>query len=242
MYRAYVVDDEPLVLEGFIKMPGFAESGYIVAGSAIDPLKASKEIRKTIPDVVFTDLKMPGCSGIELMEDLTRSGIDCEFVIVSAYGEFEESRRFFKMKGFDYLVKPVSDYDLLELLSRLSNKLAGKKPGRGILDETPSPELNMILADLRENFASKQTLEALSVKYKINQNYICHLFSRHLGTTFVSYMTMLRMDEAANLLKNTQKSVKEIAGKCGYNDYFYFCRVFREYYHCAPTVFREGSI
>ena len=241
MYRAYVVDDEPLILESFVNTPVFAESGYLVVGSSTDPFQASKEIRKAMPDVVFTDLKMPGWSGLELMNDLIVSGVDCEFVIVSAYGEFEESRSFFKMKGFDYIIKPVSGHDLQDLLYRLSGKLAGKKETHDMVDGTPSPELNMILADLRENFAARQTLEALSTKYKINQNYICHLFTRHLGTTFVSYMTMLRMNEAARLLKGTQKSVKEIAGLCGYHDYFYFCRVFRDYYRCAPTVFREGA-
>ena len=242
MYRIYVVDDEPLILDGFVKNPVFAENGYIVAGSSADPVFASKEIRKTFPDVVFTDLKMPGCSGLELMEELIESGIDCEFVIVSAYGEFEDSRRFFRMKGFDYIIKPVSDHDLQDLLGKLSGKLALKKAGGNAVDETPSPELNMMLADLRENFASKKSLEALSTKYRVNQNYICHLFTRHLGTTFVSYLTMLRMNKAASLLKNTHKSVKEIAGLCGYNDYFYFCRVFRDYYRCAPTTFREGSL
>jgi AraC-like DNA-binding protein len=48
------------------------------------------------------------------------------------------------------------------------------------------------------------------------------------------------MEEAALLLKTTQKKVKEIAALCGYADYFYFCRVFREVYACTPTNYREA--
>jgi two-component system response regulator YesN len=63
-----------------------------------------------------------------------------------------------------------------------------------------------------------------------------------MGTTFVAYTTKVRMDEAARLLKETQKNVKEIAALCGYHDYFYFCRVFREYHSCTPTAFREAAL
>ncbi len=241
MYSAYFIDDESLVLNEFINKKIFAECGYTIAGCSTDPFLAIKEIKRISPDVVFTDLKMPQCSGVELMDILKQKGINCEFVIVSAYGEFEESRRFFKMGGFDYLTKPISDYELQDLLTKLSIKLAAKKD-KSMPADTPSPEFNKLIAFLRENITEKHTLETLSQQFGLNQKYICNLFANYLGTTFTSYMTALRMDEAARLLKSTQYSVKEIAGFCGYNDYFYFCRVFKEYHSYTPTAFRGVGI
>jgi two-component system response regulator YesN len=116
LYRAYFVEDKPLVLEAFMSNPVFLECGFINAGHCVNPVEAVKEIQKINPDVVFTDLKMPVLNGVELMEELKRAGYNGEFVIVSAYGEFEESRRFFTMDGFDYLIKPVSEHDLQTLL------------------------------------------------------------------------------------------------------------------------------
>ena len=241
MYRAYFVDDEPLVLEELVNNPRFAENGYQAVGSSIDAVKAVKEIRKLNPDVVFTDLKMPDCSGVDMMEQLRETGADCAFIVISAFPEFAEQRRFFLLGGFDYLLKPVSDDNLQQLLSRLAGKLAGKKMAGALSPETPSPELNKIVAYMREDVAGQHTLESICEKLQVNRAHASRLFANHLATTFTAYLTKLRMEEAARLLKETQKDIKEIAVLCGFGDYFYFCRVFRKQHSCTPTEFREGT-
>ncbi|MCL2702779.1 MAG: response regulator [Defluviitaleaceae bacterium] len=240
MYRVFFIDDEPLVLESFMTSPVFLECGFINTGHSVNPHAAAELIKETQPDVVFTDLKMPGLNGVELMAELKRSGYTGEFVIVSAYKEFEEARRFFMTDGFDYIIKPVSEQDLQALLEKLSYKLADKK-GETSREETPSPELNIIAAYLRNNITAKHTLESTGMRFNLKPNFICNLFSRHLGTTFTAYMTNIRMEEASSLLKATKKTVKEIAALCGYHDYFYFCRVFRDTYSCTPTAYRESE-
>jgi len=241
MYRAYFVEDKPLVLEAFMSRPAFLECGFINVGHSVNPLEAVRAIVEMQPDVVFTDLKMPGLSGVELMDELRRSGYGGEFVIVSAYGEFEESRRFFNMDGFDYLIKPVSENDLQALLEELAHKLAAKKAERNPAKETTSPELNKITAYLLDHISDKHSLESIGMRFGLKPNYICNLFSRYLETTFVAYLTKLRMEEAAMLLKTTQKAVKEIAAICGYPNYFYFCRVFRDVFACTPSAYRESA-
>jgi two-component system response regulator YesN len=241
MHTVFFVDDELLVLELFMKKPAFLECGFVNIGFSINPAEAVKTIVEAQPDVVFTDLKMPGLSGVELMAELKHNGYTGEFVVVSAYREFEEARRFFTMDGFDYLTKPVSEPDLLDLLEKLSSKLSDKKKETESLKETPSPELNKITAYLHKHLAEKHTLESISREFDMKPNYICKLFSRHLGTTFTTFLTNIRMEEAATLLIITQKTVKDISHLCGYKDYFYFCRVFREMYSCTPSVYRETA-
>jgi YesN/AraC family two-component response regulator len=176
MFRAYFVDDEPLVLHDIINNPLFADYGYQTVGSSTMPIKAVTEIKKLNPDVVFTDLQMPECSGVDLVEKLRAKNCDCEFVVISGYREFDESIRFFHKRSASH--------------------------------DRPS---------------------------------ICRLFSGQHGTTFLACLTKLRMEEAARLLRDTKKDVKEITHLCGYDDYFYFCRVFRKHHLCAPTTFREGA-
>jgi YesN/AraC family two-component response regulator len=175
------------------------------------------------------------------MTELKNSGYLGEFVIISAYREFEDARRFFTLDGFDYLVKPVSEPDLLTLLDRLSERLATKKAELNPIKETPSPELNNITAFLHKHVARKHSLESIGKEFYLKPNYICKLFSQYLGTTFTAYLTNIRMEEAATLLKTTLKPVKEISYICGYQDYFYFCRVFREVYSCTPSAYRETA-
>ena len=49
------------------------------------------------------------------------------------------------------------------------------------------------------------------------------------------------MKRAKKLLTETDLSIKEIASQCGYDDYFYFCRVFQRTYRCTPTQLRTGE-
>ncbi|MCL2057013.1 MAG: helix-turn-helix domain-containing protein [Oscillospiraceae bacterium] len=240
MYRAYFIDDEPLVLGELTSNPLITQCGYQIVGTSTSPAAAKKEIKKLAPDVVFTDLRMPGCSGVELIRDLKEGGSLCEFVIISAYEDFNALRSFMHMDGFDYLKKPVSCHDLRRLLGLLAGKIAGKRPMSDIAWETPSPQLNMIAEYLSDKLMIKHTLESVSAALEIHPKHISRLFAGKLGTTFVGYLTKLRMEEAARLLKSTNKDIKEIAAFCGFKDYFYFCRVFREYHFCTPTEFREG--
>jgi two-component system response regulator YesN len=238
MYRAYFVDDEPLVLEELTGNPMFAECGFQIVGASENPVRAMKEIRKLNPDVVFADLRMPGLSGVDLMEELFVKGASCEFVIISAYPEFEESRRFFLNGGFDYLLKPLSG-GARETLDRLSGALARKKAESPPEDSLP-PELNEIAAYIRENAAGKVTLDAICEKFDKSPVYICRLFTHNLGTTLNAFVTKQRMEEAARLLMETRKEISEIAALCGYKDYFYFCRVFRKHHSCAPSALRKS--
>ncbi|MDL2248235.1 helix-turn-helix transcriptional regulator [Tyzzerella sp. OttesenSCG-928-J15] len=91
-------------------------------------------------------------------------------------------------------------------------------------------------------FIMNHTLESLSEKFNINPTYICQLFSKHLNTTFISYLTDLRMEKASALLLKTDKTIKEIAVLSGYNDYFYFCRVFKEHFNVPPSKFRKAAL
>lgn len=241
MYRAFFVDDEPLVLQTFMSNPVFSECGFVNIGHSTNPVEALKTIIKGQPNVVFSDLKMPGLSGVDLMNELRKNGFRGEFVIVSAYREFEDARRFFTMDGFDYLVKPVSDSDLQFLLEKLSDKLYTRKIETNRVKETPSPELNEIIAYIHSNLSAGLTLESICKEFSLKPNFVCKLFSRHLETTFTAYYTNIRMEEAAVLLRSTLKPVKEISYICGYQDYFYFCRVFRDVFSCTPSAYRENT-
>jgi len=239
MYKAYLVDDEPLALKQLLRKPTFNECGFEIIGNTTDIETAIREIKALSPDVVFSDLEMPCIDGIQLMEKLIANGCRAEFVIMCVFTEISEVRRHFISSEFDYLVKPVNPQDLKAVLERVSDKVA-HMPLKELFI-TPSTKLNEILSYLQEYLAMKHTLESIGEKWNLNPNTVCNLFAKHLNTTFTAYLTGLRVKHAEDLLKTTVKSIKEIAYLSGYNDYFYFCRVFKEAHDCTPTEFRTAN-
>ena len=242
MNTVYIVDDDKIVLDDFCaKRNLFLECGFEICGFETNPFDALKEIRAMRPDAVLSDLKMPGLTGIGLLEALSNSAFPPPlFVIVSAYGDFKDVRDFFSLHhGFDYILKPVTDQSLSDLLIRLFSKL--NKPPPVAVTKTPSRKLNMILEYLEEYSAMNHTLEGIGALFSVNPNTVCNLFAKHMNTTFISHLTKLRLKRAAELLLTTDMTVKDVSINCGYTNYFYFTRVFSKTYGKPPSVYRESA-
>ncbi|MCL2096201.1 MAG: helix-turn-helix domain-containing protein [Oscillospiraceae bacterium] len=238
--KIYIVDDEQIVIDQFwARRRFFFESGFEICGASTNSLTAVGEIRSMRPDVVFSDLKMPGLNGAELMDEISRDVLKPLFVIISAHGDYKYIRKFFLTRGFDYLLKPVTDCELIDLLNRLAEKLNCAQPV--IERQTPSAKLDEILYYLNERPGINHSLDFVAERFKINRSTLCALFSKHLKTTFSSYINELRMERARTLLSSTDKLVKEIAVHCGFSDALYFTRVFHKTHNISPTRFREEA-
>jgi YesN/AraC family two-component response regulator len=241
MHSVYLVDDEPLIIESLTTSVLWMDNGFEVSGSNTDPLLAVEDILKGRPDVVFSDLKMPAMSGTQLIKILKEHDVDCEFVMLSAFGTFEDARSFFLLDGFDYLLKPFNQSEAEIVLERLSRKLAKKNCLQPSVSFSPSGNscFDELVHYVTENFSKRFTLASLSKSFNISPNYVCNLFAKHYSSTLTIFVTNLRMTEAARLIRSSGTAFKEIAVSCGYRDYFYFCKVFKEYYSMAPSQYRD---
>jgi two-component system response regulator YesN len=238
MRTIYLVDDDYLILDDFWQRRRlFEESGFEISGSNTDPLAALEEIRAVRPDVVLSDLKMPGLNGIELLMELSGELFKPLFVIISSYTEHKNVRKLFLEHGFDYLIKPVADCDLVDLLNRLAANIDYTPPD--IERKTAHQKLDEILHYLNEYVHLNHTLETIAARFTLNTTSVCHIFKKHLDTTFSAHMTAMRLERAKKLLCTTDRRVKEIAASCGYGDYYYFCRVFQKENGMSPTRYRE---
>lgn len=240
MNTVYLVDDDQLILDHFIMKRGlFAECGFEICGAQTNPLTALEEIKENRPNVVLSDLKMPDLSGVGLVEAFSEEMFKPIFVMISAYTDFADVRKFFaELGGIDYLIKPVADSELADLLGRLSKRINQSPPVT--VTETASRQLNEILMFLKEYPAMNHSLDSIGEQFAINTTQICNLFAKHLNTTFRSYLTTLRMTLAEQLLRTTDRSIKEIGISCGYTNYFYFTQVYDKTHGQTPTEYRRA--
>lgn len=240
MYQAYLVDDDEIILEELVRQIPWLDNGFAVAGYSSKPQTALAEIARIRPDVVFSDLKMPGMDGLALLRHLSEAKAGCEFVMVSAYGEFEDTRSLFVLGGFDYLLKPVQAEDAGLLLERLNRRLNEKlgEPAAA-LSPCANQNFNELVRYITQNSKEKFTLEKLGRQFGLNPNYICNLFAKHYGTTLTRFVTGLRMQQACRLVEGSTSSLKSIAIDCGYPDYYHFFKVFKEHFGLSPTQYRK---
>jgi len=81
----------------------------------------------------------------------------------------------------------------------------------------------------------------LAAQAKISPSHYFALFKRQTGCPPIDYFIRLRMQRARELLESTSSTVKEIAGLLGYNDPFYFSRLFKSVNQISPTHYRQRS-
>lgn len=121
MLKALIVDDEPWVLEGLRIMVDWEKSGFELCGEALNGPEALRLIELHQPDLVLTDINIPVFNGLELITRLNQSmARPPRFVILSGYDDFQYARTALRQRVEQYLLKPVDEEELEDLLGRLS--------------------------------------------------------------------------------------------------------------------------
>ncbi|MDG0813848.1 response regulator transcription factor [Cohnella rhizosphaerae] len=123
MYKIVVVEDEPLLLRSIVRSIRDAHSGFRIAGEAMNGTAALEVIAQSNPDVVFTDIRMPKMDGLSLIEALRARGNAAKIVLLSGYQDFEYAKRALRHQVEDYLLKPLSDASLKQLLEKMHGDL-----------------------------------------------------------------------------------------------------------------------
>jgi two-component system response regulator HydG len=113
--RILVVDDEVNARNALNEL--LTEEGYVV-DSAADGFKALGKVADLAPDLVLTDLKMPGMDGLQLLAKLREGDADLPVIVMTAFGEVETAVRAMREGARDYLAKPVNVGELSVVVAR----------------------------------------------------------------------------------------------------------------------------
>lgn len=88
MYRLVVIDDEYIVVQGIKALLSRLKLDYEVVGAAYDGIQGLEVIRNEKPDVVITDIRIPGLDGLSVIEAAKDECPDTNFIVISGYSEF----------------------------------------------------------------------------------------------------------------------------------------------------------
>lgn len=94
---------------------------------------------------------------------------------------------------------------------------------------------------LDQHFAEDITVDGVAAAMFLNKDYIAHVFKDETGYTIIGYVISLRINRAKMLLAETDQSITDIASACGYTDFAYFSRQFKQYTKMSPSKFRKHS-
>ncbi|WP_337102640.1 response regulator transcription factor [Paenibacillus sp. YIM B09110] len=121
--RVLIVDDESAVNDHLKAIIPWEQLGWTIVGHALNGNEAIQLVNAHHPQLIITDIRMPIMDGLQFMEWLRRTGNTAEVIVLSGYGDFDYSRSAFLHGAFDYVLKPVQEAELLQVLDRVVEKI-----------------------------------------------------------------------------------------------------------------------
>ena len=338
--KLVIIDDESIVIQGLAAIIKRLGLDAEVVGSADNGLDGLAVIRQNHPDVVITDIRMPGLDGLSMIEEVREEFDDIDFIVISGYTDFVYTKRAISLGVVDYLDKPLTIEKIREVFSRIEarknteaktlpmqmgdelvinaliledaellrteteaflKKLDIQHPSLGSLKEAcyrflcvvqeiyagqrkkyddsfliPCSEImkiesrdevfdyvrtnvfhiasimetsllgsdnkiiNRLLQYINDNYDKDIGLAELSDMAGLNPAYLSILFKGEVGTSYVKYLTNLRMEKAKKFLNEGNK-VADVSAMVGYNNYRYFCDIFKKHVGMTPTEYKNEA-
>ena len=137
-YKFFLVEDEIVAREGIRNAIDWPAIGFEFGGEASDGELALSRIEEVLPDVLITDIKMPFMDGLQLSRIVREHMPWIKIIILSGYDEFAYAQTALKIGVSEYLLKPVSSTDIIEVLRRVTAALDQEKSEREHLRELKS--------------------------------------------------------------------------------------------------------
>lgn len=123
MYKLMIADDNPYILEELSQSIDWEDYDFELIGTYNNGVELLTAAEETIPDLVITDISMPMMDGIHLSSCLYEINPFVKIIFISNYTEFEYAKIALNLHIYDYLLKPIQQSQLLDVMERVSNQL-----------------------------------------------------------------------------------------------------------------------
>ncbi|NDO20288.1 response regulator [Lachnospiraceae bacterium MD329] len=242
MYSAVIVEDEPWALASLQAVFPWEHYNFKPPQGFRNAHDALKFISQNKTDVLFTDIKMPKMSGLELIQKIREYDSQIKIIVISGHDNFSFAQKAISYNVFRYLLKPVNRQDAENLMMKLKTELDSKNNALDIekkIMDIPNPTFRELLTFINEHYTEKLQLTALAERFHINKSYLSQLFNQYIGYGFSEYITELKMQKAAKMLKRNISGT-EIANFLNY-DYVYFNKLFKKRFGMTITQYRQKA-
>lgn len=242
---ALVVDDSHDMID-FLR-DGLSQDFHVITASDAD--SALKLLTSIRPSIILTDLMMPGMDGIEFCRRIKSDPAlaSTPVIILTAKHEINAKVEGLTLGADDYITKPFN-MDLLLLRMKKLVSLT-RKTKRSLIDPDPG---NITITPLDEKMVEKAvkyvvanikrpelSVEELSSHLGMSRVHLYKKLKATTGKTPVEFIRLIRLKRGAQMLRESQMNVSEIAFQLGYNNPKYFSKYFKEEFGVLPSAYQD---
>ncbi len=237
-YRVVIIDDEQIIVEGLRKVVKWADFNCEVAGTANNARTGTALIREIEPDILITDICMPGQDGLTMLAGLRSEFPDLQVTVLTGYRDFAYAQEAIRLGVTRFLLKPSRMAEINEALTAMTAKLGNREPAHED-QNTGSFICNQAVAYIEEHYAEKLTLQDVADRCYVSQWHLSKLLNKYTGQSFLDTLNRTRIEAAKELLRDPKLKVGDIGLMVGYADTAHFSRIFKKLTGVSANEYRN---
>ncbi len=272
MVKVMIIDDEEIIREGLKKTIDWESMGCCIAGEAEDGESGLKAALSIKPDLIFTDIRMPGLDGLQMIARLREMKVACKVIILTGFRDFEYAQEAVKQGAYRFLLKPVRTEDLKLAISEAVKEIKSSRSKDEIycnlekrvkeyygLEQTntessigseksedasgnPKYLVGKALTYIKANYSSNLNLKTVSDEVYVSTWYLSKLLKKETGDNFINILNQIRVENAKKLLKDPKYKIYEIASAVGFTDVPYFTKTFKKVTGLTPMDYKNTNV
>lgn len=245
MYKVVIIDDEPIIVEGITRMVPWEKYNCTVVAAAYDGVTGMSIIRKNRPEILITDISMPGQDGLAMIAGLKSEFPNLMISILTGYRDFDYAKEAIRLGVIRFILKPSNMDEIEEAIKTMTSKLLDIVPEGEpdqedkLLCPANSFIVNNAIKYIENNYNHKLTLAEVAEKTYISQWHLSKLLNSNLGQNFSEILNNIRIREAKKLLTEPSLRIGEIAEMIGFTDMAHFSRVFKKIVGITANEYRN---
>ena len=241
MYKVVIVDDEPIIVEGLSRLLPWERYGCEVAGTAHDGNEGLEMIRMEKPDILFSDIAMPGMDGLTMIAALKSEFPEMQISILTGYRDFDFCQKALRLGVARFLLKPSNMEELEEALRTMTERCGKREPSEQT-DNASGFIVRNAVAYMEEHYQEKLTLNKVADQIYVSQWHLSKLLNKQEGKNFSEILNQIRISKAKELLKDPALRIADIAEMVGFVEVAHFSRVFKRVAGISANEYRNTRL
>lgn len=243
MYRVMLVDDENIILEGLRRVIPWEDYDCQVVATAQDAGEGAERIRQFRPQILFTDIRMPGQDGLSMLAGLRSEFPDMQVSVLTGYRDFSYAQEAIRLGVTRFLLKPSKMDEIREALQTMTKNLSKLPPEEVAEEQTRNAGsfiVNKAIRFMEENYHQKLTLQEVADHCYVSQWHLSKLLNRYAQKSFYDVLNSIRIKAAKKLLDDPSLKIGEISEMVGYSDTAHFARTFKKLENMSANEYRNS--
>lgn len=271
MVKVMIIDDEEIIREGLKKTIDWESMDCVIAGEAEDGESGLKAALAGKPDLIFTDIRMPGLDGLQMIARLKEARQPAKVIILTGFRDFEYAREAIKQGAYRFLLKPVRTEELKSAITDAVKEIKSARskdliynnmekrikeyygiepsedenpPAKDRADDSaanPKYLVGKALSYIKANYYRDLTLKTVADEIYVSIWYLSKLLKKETGDNFINILNRIRVENAKKLLPDPKYKIYEVANAVGFTDVPYFTKTFKKVTGLTPMEYKNNQ-